>query len=140
MVSVNDVPADKFISRLKEELKIVEDIKPVDWVRFVKSGVHKQRPPEQDDFWYIRSASVLRRLYLDGTLGVQRMRTYFGGRKSYGHAPAHFARASGNIIRKILMQLEKAGFGEKSQDKKGRKLTGKGRKFLNGVAYKVGKG
>lgn len=139
MVSVNDVPADKFISRLKEELKVIEDIKPVTWIRFVKSGVHKQRPPEQEDFWYIRSASILRRLYLDGTLGVQRLRTYFGGRKSYGHAPPHFARASGNIIRKALMQLEKAGFVEKSQDKKGRKLTGKGMKFLNGVAYKVGK-
>lgn len=140
MVSVNDVSAEKFIGKLKEELKSVEAIKPPAWAKFVKSGVHKQRPPEQDDFWHIRSASILRRLSLDGSVGVQRLRSYFGGRKSYGHAPAHFKRASGNIIRKILSQLEKAGLIEKSQDKSGRILTSNGRKLLNNVAYRVGKG
>jgi len=140
MVSVNDVPAEKLIGGLKEELKAIEDIKPVSWVRFVKSGVQKQRPPEQEDFWYVRSASILRRLYLDSPVGVQRLRTYFGGRKQYGHAPAHFKKTSGNIIRKILMQLEKAGLVEKAQDKKGRILTSKGRKILDSVAYRVGKG
>jgi len=139
MVSVNDVPADKFISKLKEELKAVTDVNPPSWAKFVKSGVHKQRPPEQEDFWHLRSASVLRRLYLDGPVGVEQLRTYFGGRKQFGHAPAHFRKASGNIIRKILVQLEKAGLVEKSQDKKGRLLSSKGRKFLNGVAYRVSK-
>ena len=140
MVSVNDIPADKFINKLKEELKSIAEIKPVSWAKFVKSGVHKQRPPEQEDFWHIRSASLLRRLYLKGPIGIQRLRTYFGGRKQYGHAPAHFRRASGNLIRKILTQLEKAGLVEISQGKKGRIITSKGRKFLNGVAYRVGKG
>ncbi len=139
MVSVNDVPAAKLIGKLKEELKTVEEIKPAVWIEFVKSGINKQRPPEQDDFWYIRSASILRKLYLNGPVGVQRLRTYFGGKKQFGHAPPHFRRSSGNIIRKILLQLEKAGLIEKSQDKKGRIVTGKGRKFLNNIAYKVSK-
>ncbi|MBI4009938.1 MAG: 30S ribosomal protein S19e [Candidatus Aenigmarchaeota archaeon] len=139
MVSVNDVPADKFIGKLKEELKAVAEVNPPSWAKFVKSGVHKQRPPEQEDFWHLRSASVLRRLYLDGPIGVEQLRTYFGGRKQFGHAPAHFRKASGNIIRKILMQLEKAGLVEKSQDKKGRLLSSKGRKFLNVIAYRVSK-
>lgn len=139
MVSINDVPADKLIGKLKEELKTVQEVKPTSWAKFVKSGVHKQRPPEQEDFWYIRSASILRRLYLEGPVGVQGLRTYFGGRKQFGHAPAHFRRASGNIIRKILIQLEQAGFIEKSNDKRGRIISGKGRKFLDGIAHRVGK-
>ena len=140
MVSVKDVQSGKFINKLKEELKTVEAVKPLPWARFVKSGVHKERPPDQEDFWYIRTASILRRLYIDGPVGVQRLRSYFGGKKSYGHAPPHFQRASGNIIRKILTQLEKAGLLEKAADKSGRKLTSGGRKLLNSIAHRVGKG
>lgn len=140
MASVKEVPADKFVGQLKEELKSVGDIKPTEWSKFVKSGSHKQRAPEQDDFWYIRSASILRRIYMDNSVGVERLRSYFGGRKRYGHAPAHFKKSSGNMIRKILVQLEKAGLVEKAKDKTGRMLTSKGRQFLNSVAYKVVKG
>ena len=140
MTSIKDVPAEKLVSSLKEELKSVVDLSPPEWVKFVKSGAHKQRPPEQDDFWYIRTASILRRIYLENSVGVQRLRTYFGGRKRYGHAPAHFKKSSGNMIRKILVQLEKAGLVEKAKEKKGRVLTSKGRQFLDSVAYKVVKG
>ena len=131
MVSVRDIQAAKFVANVKEELKTVKEIAPPEWSFFVKSGVHKERPPEQPDFWYIRSASVLRRIYLDGPVGTERLRSYFGGRKNLGHQPAHFRKASGAIIRKILQQLEAAGFIEK--DKKGRKISNKGRKFLGTI-------
>jgi len=137
MVTVRDVKAEKLIARLKEELKKIEEIKPLPWSFYVKSGSHRERPPEQEDFWYIRAASILRRLYLNGPVGVERLRTYYGGRKRRGTAPARFRKASGNIIRKILQQLEKAGFVEK--DKKGRKLTRKGVSFLDKIAYEVWK-
>lgn len=132
MVSVRDVQADKLVNKLKEELKSVKEIAPPEWSFFVKSGVHRERPPEQPDFWYIRSASILRRIYLDGPVGTERLRSYFGGRKNLGHKPSHFRKASGAIIRKILQQLESAGLIEK--DKKGRKISNKGKKFLDTVA------
>lgn len=135
MKNVRTVPANKLIEKLKEELKKFEEIKPPTWVKFVKSGVHKERPPEQLDFWYVRAASVLRRIYLNGPVGVSRLRSYYGGRKSKGYRPAHFRKASGNIIRKILQQLENVGFIEKC--KKGRKITSKGEKFMNKIAYEV---
>jgi small subunit ribosomal protein S19e len=132
MVSVRDIEAGKFIAKLKEELKSVKEIDPPEWSHFVKSGVHNERPPEQPDFWYIRSASVLRRIYLDGPVGTERLRSYFGGRKNLGHQPSRFRKASGAIIRRIIHQLETAGFIEK--DKKGRKISNKGLKFLDAVA------
>lgn len=138
MVTVREVDAKKFGEKLKEEIKKFEEIKPLPWSLFVKSGAHKERPPEQEDFWYIRAASILRRLYLDGPTGVERLRTYYGGRKERGTKPARFRKASGNIIRKILQQLEKAGLVEK--DKKGRKLSRKGISFLDRIAYEVKKG
>lgn len=138
MVTVRDVPADKLINSLKEKLKQIKEIQPTEWSYFVKSGVHKERPPEQADFWYIRTASVLRRIYLDGTVGTERLRSYFGGRKKRGHKPARFREASGSIIRKILQQLETAGLVEKVE-RKGRKITSKGQKLLNNTAYEVSK-
>ena len=137
MVSAREVPADKLNEKLKEKLKAVEEISPPDWSRFVKSGAHKQRMPQQKDFWYIRASSILRRIYLDGPIGTERLRTYYGGKKKRGYKPDHFKKASGNIIRKILQQLEKAGLIEKAG--KGRKITSKGQKLLDKVAHGVSK-
>ncbi|MEM5802201.1 MAG: 30S ribosomal protein S19e [Candidatus Aenigmatarchaeota archaeon] len=137
MVSVKEVEPNKFISVLKEELKKIKELEPPFWVGMVKSGVHKERPPEQEDFWYIRAASILRRLAIEGEVGVSRLRTYYGGRKQRGHAPAHFYKAGGSIIRKILQKLEVAGLVEKSPRKKGRRLTRAGQKLLSGMVKKM---
>ena len=137
MVTAREVKPEKFIDKLKEELKKVGEIKPPEWVKFTKSGSHRERPPEQRDFWYVRTSAVLRRIYLDGPVGVERLRSYYGGRKARGYIPAHFRRASGNIIRKILQQLEKAGLVEKVA--RGKKVTAKGQGLLNRVAYEVSK-
>lgn len=137
MVSIREVPADKLVEKLKEEMKRIKEISPPEWAKFVKSGPHKERPPQQEDFWYIRTASTLRRIYLDGPVGIERLRSYYGGKKKRGHKPDHFKKASGNIIRKILQQLEKAGLVEKAA--KGRKITSKGQKLLDRIAYEVRK-
>jgi len=137
MVTVTEVPAAKLIEKLKEELKKIEEIKAPAWASFAKSGSHRERPPQQKDFWYIRTASLLRKIYLEGPVGISRLRSYYGGRKRRGYKPAHFRRASGNVLRKILQQLEKSGLVQK--DKKGRKITSKGQKFLDKVAYEASK-
>jgi len=137
MVTVREVPVAKLISKTKEELKKIREIQPPIWVKFVKSGRHRERPPEQPDFWYIRTASIMRKLYVNGPVGVSRLRTNYGGRRRRGYKPAVSMRAGGNIIRKILQQLEKAGFAEKA--KGGRKITAKGQKFLDRIAFEVSK-
>lgn len=137
MVTAREIPAEKLLSKLKEELKKIKEIQPTEWSKFVKSGPHRERPPQQADFWYVRTASLLRRIYLDGPVGTERLRSYYGGRRQKGCKPAHFRKASGNIVRKILQQLEKAGFVEKAG--KGRKITSKGQKFLDRVAYEASK-
>ncbi len=139
MISPREVDAQKFNSMLKEELKKVKEITPPAWSQFVKSGVGRERIPQQDDFWYVRSASLLRRLYIDNSVGVERLRSYFGGKKRRGHKPAHFRKSSGNIIRKIIQQLEASGLVEKNTNKVGRKLSPAGRKLLDKIAHEVSK-
>jgi len=137
MVTLKEVKIEEFIDMLKEELKKEKDIQPPAWSNFAKSGPHRERPPQQKDFWYIRSASVLKRIYVDGPIGVSKLRTFYGGRKRRGYKPAKFKKSAGNIIRKILQQLEKAGLVQTV--KGGRKITPKGQKLLSKVAKEAKK-
>ena len=123
---------------LVAELKKINEIKAPEWSLFVRSGVSKQRVPESPDFWYIRTASILRQLYLNGVVGVERLRTRYGGRKNRGVRPAKFKKSSGKMIRLMLQQAEKAGLVEKVKDKQfGRRLTKKGRDFLDAIKVPV---
>ncbi|MCW1296511.1 MAG: 30S ribosomal protein S19e [Candidatus Parvarchaeota archaeon] len=135
MTNVFDVKANELIEKVADELKKVEALKPPEWAKFVKTGHGRQRPPSRDDWWYVRAASILRTLYIYGPIGVSRLRTKYGCRKRRGHKPEKFTRGSGNIIRKILQQLEQAGLVQKSKGKKaGRELTPKGKSFLDKTA------
>lgn len=134
MTTTRDVNASTLIKAAAEELKSVSDVAPPVWAAYVKTGVQKQRIPAQKDWWYMRAAALLRRVYIR-PIGVSRLRTIYGGTKRMGNAPARFKRGSGAVIRKALQQLEKAGYIKKS--KKGREITAKGQKFLDAVAKSV---
>ena len=135
MVTVRDVPAQEFIGRLAEELKKEEPMQPHKLSTMVKSGSCAERPPQQPDFWYLRSAAILRKVYLSGPIGTQRLRTVYGDRKRRGHKPAHHRPAGGKFIRLMLQQLEKTGYIQKTDKPvKGRAITPKGQKFLDSLA------
>ena len=138
MITPREVPADRFVQRLAQYLKEkFPDIKPPEWALYAKTGPHKDRPPEDADWWYYRAASILRKLYLSSEpIGIETFRTIYGGRQRRGVAPPHFRKAGGSHIRKILQQLEKAGLVRKVRGK-GRVLTPAGRSLLDHIAYFV---
>jgi small subunit ribosomal protein S19e len=138
MPTAREVSAGKLIPAVAAELKKVETIKPHALAGLVKGGVSNERPPDQQDFWYIRSAAVLRKIYLDGPVGTQRLRTAFGGKRRRGHKPAHHRKAGGKFIRLMLQQLEKSGFIAKVEKPyKGRAITAKGQRLLDRAAARV---
>lgn len=121
------------------ELKEVKEIQPAAWSSFVKTGLSRQRPPTQEDWWYTRSASIMRKVSMLGPIGTQKLKRKYGGRQNRGYAPAKFQPGSGNITRKILQQLEAAQL-IKQVDKEGRKgrvLTPKGHSMLDKAAKKI---
>src|SRR3989338_3347625 len=129
MNGVRTIEAGKYNPLLATALKEYKEFKAPEWVFFVKSGHGKKRPIDDENFWHNRTASVLRQIYLRGTVGVQRLRTRYGNRKDRGKQPAHFAPSSGKIIRMILQQAEAAQILTKNEtNKKGRMLTEKGKK------------
>ncbi len=137
MTTAYDVPADVLINRLSGYMKEnIREIQPADWAGYVKTGSHVERVPQNPDWWYVRSASVLRKLYMKGPVGVSRLRKEYGGRKRRGVRPAHFAKAGGNILRSILQQLEQAGLAQKDGIK-GRVVSGKGRSLLDAMSTQI---
>ena len=136
MATAKDVPHEALIMKAAEELQKIEGIKPPEFASYAKTGVHKERPPTQENWWYIRSAAVLRKIYLGNSMGVERLRKVYGGRKNLGHRPEHKRPASGAVIRKVLQQLETAGF-VKTEKGKGRVITPKGQSFINRVTKEI---
>lgn len=133
-MTVYEIQPREFNNKLAEELKKFPEFKRPDWSFFVKSGVQKERPTQEPDFWHKRAASILRQIYIRKTVGVNRLRTRYGGKKSRGVKPSRFRKSGGKIIRVILQQAEQAGLLEKSlQKSKGRMLTEKGKKLLEGI-------
>ena len=51
-------------------------------------------------------ASMARKIYLRGGLGVGAFRRIYGGSKRNGSRPPHFCKSSGSIARHILQQLQ----------------------------------
>lgn len=139
MPTMYDADAQEIISRAAEELKKIPEIKAPAWALFVKTGMHKERPPVKDDWWYARTASILRAVYRLGPIGVSKLRIKYGGKKNRGVKKEHFYKGSGNILRKSLQQLEKAGFIKSSEKgvHKGRVITPKGRSFLDKIAAQI---
>ena len=133
-----DIEPGVFNAALAAKLKEMKEFEMPEWANFVKTSAGRARPPVALDWWQARAASILRQVYLKGLIGVQRLKTRYGGVKDRGMEPDRFYRGSGKVIRVILQQAEKAGFMEKFKDKKaGRRLTKKGKQFLDEVAVSI---
>ncbi|MEM2221437.1 MAG: 30S ribosomal protein S19e [Ignisphaera sp.] len=137
MVTVRDVPANIFIEKLAIYLKTsVAPVKPPSWASFTKTGPHKERVPDNPEWWYYRAAAILRKIYLaENPVGLETLRTVFGGLKRRGSAPPHYRKCGGSHIRRILHQLEAAELIEKTP--MGRRITPKGRAILDGLALEI---
>ncbi len=133
---VYELNTQEYNLKLAEALKKVPEFGKPEWVNFVKSGSAKERPINDEDFWYKRAAGILRQIYRKKIVGVSRLRTRYGSKKNRGMKPERFRKAGGKIIRVILQQSDKAGFtqifAEKGK-KAGRVLTDKGKKFLEEI-------
>ena len=135
MTTIYDVPADSLISEVAKELNENKSINTPEWATFVKTGVHKERRPDSPDWWYVRCASVLRKVYMDGPVGVNSLKTYYGGKKDRGTSPEKFKKGSGAVIRGALHQLEDAGYVRKVGE--GRLVTPEGKSFLDKTSHKI---
>ncbi len=136
MVTVYDVPAEQLILKTAQKLKENPNIVPPEWAEYVKTGRHTERGPTQDDWWYTRAASIMRKLYVKGPMGSSRLAAEYGGFADKGSMPNRAVKGSRNIARKCMMQLEAAGYLV-SKDKEGRAISPAGQSLLDNTAKEV---
>src|SRR3990167_10158697 len=132
MVSAREADQQKLVTKMSVQIK--DHVQMPEWAKFVKTGMSRERQPEQPDWFYLRSAIILRKIYNDGPVGTEKLRSYYGGLHRRGHKPARFAKGGGKLIRTILQQLETAGYVAKAEKNRGRIVTPKGQKFVDNAA------
>ncbi|MEM3040956.1 MAG: 30S ribosomal protein S19e [Nitrososphaerota archaeon] len=132
-----DVPPSKLIERLAQYLKNnVDVVKPPEWASYAKTGTYAQRTPQDADWWFTRCASLLRKIYIEGPIGIEHLRSEYGGRKRRGTRPEHARKGSGAIVRRAVQQLQAAGLVETFR-LRGRVVTSEGRKLLDALSAEI---
>jgi len=133
MVNIYDVSQDALVQQVAIDLEKDGKVKIPDWALFVKTGNNKERPPQQDNWWFLRAASILKKVAVHGPVGVAKLRTKYGSKKNRGVRPEKFVKSGGKIIRVILQQLEAAGYvvNEQKTKFKGRVIAPAGKSLLD---------
>jgi len=136
-MSIYIVKPGKLINALADKLRDYPEIQPPEGSKFWKTAHYKELAPlDHENFWWIRCASLLRKIRKFGPIGVNRLRKHYGGRNRKKRGLIHSYKASGKIIRVALQQLEDANLLV-SIEKEGRKLTPEGISLLERTAYEL---
>ena len=136
-MSIFIVEPEKLINTVAEKLRDFPEIKPPEGSQFWKTAFFKELAPiDHENFWYIRCASLLRKIKKFGPVGVNKLRKYYGGKNKHGPGRHHSAKGSGKIIRVALQQLEKANLIVK-QERDGRIVSPEGTSLLERTAYSI---
>ena len=135
MASIYDQNQAELINKASIGLKKTKQVKMPEWALYAKTGAGKERTPDDREWWYIRAASILRKVYIKGPIGVSKLRTNYGCKKNRGVKPEKFYKASGKVIRTILQQLEAEGLIRQVEKgvHKGKVVTPQGRSFLDNL-------
>ena len=149
MTTFYDVPADLLNPALADRLSDIDGISRPQWADYVKTGIHRERPPSQENWWELRCAAILRKVGREGPIGVNSLAQAYGGKKDNGSNPHTPAMGSRHIIRTALQQLSEAGLISMKETKtvqsvdgdqklySGRIITAAGQKLLDEAAHSV---
>lgn len=132
MTDVNKVPVELLLSNVAKTLKGDERIKAPEWLKYAKAGVHKEKTWDQPDWYYVRLASTLRKIYLNGPIGTVKLSQAYGGPVDRGSKRYHPAPGSRSIVRHMLNTLEELGYVKK--EPKGRVIAPAGQSILTNAS------
>merc|ERR1711874_861376 len=75
-VSVKDVDQHKFVRALAAFFKKSGKVKQPEWTDLVKTAVFKELAPFDEDWFYIRMASLVRHIYIRSPIGVKTVKPF----------------------------------------------------------------
>ncbi len=89
MVNVREIPADIMVEELTTEFSSMENLTVPEWTVYLKAGMHREKSWAQEDWYYRRLASTLRKVYRNGNIGTQKLSAEYGGKRDGGSKPYH---------------------------------------------------
>jgi len=138
MASVKDVDQQKFVTGFADFLKKSGKMAVPEWADLIKLSRANEQGPTNDDWYFVRAASVARHLYIRAPAGVGSFTKIYGSRKRNGSAPSHWTRSYQSVSRRVLQSLESMNLVEKDPNG-GRRLTSQGRRDLDRIAAQIAK-
>lgn len=136
MTTVYDIPAKELIDEAAKKLSKDAAIKMPEENRYSKTSVARENLPDDKDWWFVRCASILRKIYVNKGIGIEHLKAEYGGKRDRGSKPYKARSGSGTVVRRAVQQLEQAGYVTKIKGK-GRIITNKGQSFLDNTAKEV---
>ena len=136
MTTTFDVPAKELIDAVAKKLQNDKSVILPEGSSYARTGVTKENPPMDKNWWYTRCASILRKIYINNAIGIEHLRAEYGGKRDRGSKPYKARSGSGSIVRRAVQQLEKAGYVSKIKGQ-GRVLTPKGKSFMDNTSHEV---
>merc|ERR1719199_677146 len=94
VVTVKDVEAEKFIAAFAQHLKRQGRFEIPKWADLVKTAKYKELPPNDPDWLYTRTASMVRKIYIRVGMGVVAFRKVYGGQQRRGTCTKVFSKGS----------------------------------------------
>jgi len=135
--TVKDVAANAFVKAYAAHLKRQGKLNIPAWVDYVKTSPAKELAPYDADWFYIRCASIARKVYLRPDTGVGALTYVYGSNERRGAQTEKFRQANRGILRYMVQQLEAIKVLEKTKDGKGRRITKIGQQDLDRIAGQV---
>ena len=136
MTTVYDVPAKALIDEVAKRFTSEKAITMPEQNTYSKTSVARENIPDSHDWWYVRCASILRKIYIKNGIGIEHLKAEYGGKRDRGSKPYKARSGSGTVVRRCVQQLESAGYVAKIKGK-GRIVTAKGQAFLDNAAKDV---
>jgi len=134
--TVRDVPANKWVKAMAQQFKREGKILVPNCADLVKTSHGRERAPQSVDWYYLRAAAVLRRIYLRPGTGYGGLGKAFGNLKNRGSKPERTFRAAVGPLHWACKSLEGLKLIAKGRGK-GRVVTREGRKRADTVAFNV---
>ena len=135
IVTLYSVNLPSFIETMSGYLK--EIIKIPEWAKFVKTSTGCENTPSNPDWWFLRAASIIQKVYRKKKIGQRRLAKEYSRSKNRGTRSNKSSLGSRKIIRVICQDLETAGLMKieisKKGIKKGRALTNFCISFINRI-------
>lgn len=110
MDSVYRVKATPLIEAITETLKAKSDIVLPENHDLIKTSHGKQYSPENQNWFYIRMASIVRTAMCKGSVSLKTLARKHACRKNAGVRPSRYAKASDFVNESAVQQLIKIGW------------------------------